>query len=193
MAGKGLSAALLMCAVQASLRALTELDLPPEETMARLNRLLARRIPANRFVTFFYGILDPGRHSLIYVNAGHNPPSIMSPDGSIADRLAQTGRPLGLFEQSSYRAETVDLLPGEILLGYSDGVTEEQNAAQEEFGEARLVDLLRTVREGTPFDIVHRITTAIAGYHGDSPRQDDITLVVLKRAALPGDGLVQVR
>ncbi len=181
VAGKGLPAALLMCSFQASLRALTELDLPPQETIARLNRLLARRIPTNRFVTFFFGILDPGRHTLTYVNAGHNPPWILRRDGEAADRLIQTGRPLGLFDDVPYRAETIDLRPGEILLGYSDGVTEGLSPSEEEFGEERLLRILREARDSAPFDIVRRVTSEIDRHHAGSPRQDDVTLVVLKR------------
>lgn len=181
VAGKGLPAALLMSAFQASLRALTELGLPPEETIQKLNRLLSRRLPLNRFVTFFYALLDPARHTLTYVNAGHNPPWILRRDGVTADRLTQTGRPLGLFEASTYEARTLDLAPGEILLCYSDGVTEATNAAGEEFGEELLRRLLGEACAVSPFDIVRRITAAIETHHSGAPRQDDITLVALKR------------
>ncbi|HKN46919.1 MAG TPA: GAF domain-containing SpoIIE family protein phosphatase, partial [Candidatus Polarisedimenticolia bacterium] len=181
VAGKGLSAALLMFAFQASLRALSELDLPPEETIGRLNRLLARQIPTNRFVTFFYGVLDPACHTIRYVNAGHNPPWILRRDGATADRLPQTGRPLGLFENGSYRAETVELAPGEVLLCYSDGVTEGTDPRGEDFGEERLLGILREARAGSPFDIVRRITAEIESHNAGEARQDDITLVALKR------------
>ena len=181
VAGKGLSAALLMFAFQASLRALSELDLPPDETVGRLNRLLARKIPANRFVTFFYGVLDPARHTISYVNAGHNPPWILRRDGATADRLPQTGRPLGLFDKGTYRAETVELAPGEVLLCYSDGVTEGTNPRGEEFGEERLLGILREARAGSPFEIVRRITAEIESHNAGEARQDDITLVALKR------------
>ncbi len=181
VAGKGLSAALLMFAFQASLRALSELDLPPDETVCRLNRLLARKIPANRFVTFFYGVLDPARHTISYVNAGHNPPWILRRDGATADRLPQTGRPLGLFEKGSYRTETVELAPGEVLLCYSDGATEGTNPRGEEFGEERLLGILREARAGSPFEIVRRITAEIESHNAGEARQDDITLVALKR------------
>jgi phosphoserine phosphatase RsbU/P len=182
VAGKGLPAALLMCSFQASLRALAELDLSPEETLARLNRLLCRQIPINRFVTFFYGVLDIERHSMSYVNAGQNPPYVIRADGR-AERLPQPGRPLGLFQDTPYRAESITLGPGEILVCYSDGVTEGQNPSGEEFGEERLLAIAGAAREGAPGDIVRRITVEIDRHHAGSPRQDDVTLVVLKRTA----------
>ena len=150
-------------------------------TWPQYRRLMSRRLPMNRFVTFFYALLDPRRHTLTYVNAGHNPPWILRRDGVTADRLTQTGRPLGLFEKSTYEAKTVDMAPGEVLLCYSDGVTEATNPAEEEFGEDLLRRLLGEARKGSPYDIIRRITAEIETHHGGGPRQDDITLVALKR------------
>src|SRR5882672_5842796 len=180
VAGKGLPAALLMCSFQASLRALSELDLPVEETIGRLNRLLCRSIPENRFVTFFYGILDPQSHVLSYVNAGQNPPAVVRATGE-AVRLSQTGPPLGLFEQSAYSAETVPIASGEILVCYSDGVTEAWSPAEEEFGEDRLLEQVRQSSDRAPGEIVRRVGIALDGHCEGSTRQDDVTLVVLKR------------
>ncbi len=182
VAGKGLPAALLMCSFQASLRALSELDLPADETLARLNRLLCRQIPSNRFVTFFYGVLDSQRHSLTYVNAGQNPPWVIHSDGR-AERFPQPGRPLGLFEDTVYQVATIALRPGELLVCYSDGVTEGQNPAGEEFGEERLLGIAGAARGSAPLEVVRRITAEIDSHHAGSPRQDDVTLVVLKRSA----------
>jgi serine phosphatase RsbU (regulator of sigma subunit)/pSer/pThr/pTyr-binding forkhead associated (FHA) protein len=181
VAGKGLPAALLMCSLHATLRALMELDLPPAETMVRLNRLLARSIPANRFVTFFLGILDPARHALLYVNAGHNAPFLVRAAGGDAERLERTGRPLGLFEISPYEARETALRPGDLLVCYSDGVTEERNAEGEEFGEERLLALARRPESDSPTAIIERVTAALGEHHTGSPPQDDITLVVLRR------------
>ncbi|HEU4400964.1 MAG TPA: SpoIIE family protein phosphatase [Candidatus Polarisedimenticolia bacterium] len=181
VAGKGLPAALLMCGFQASLRALSELDLPPDETMVRLNRLLYSRIPSNRFITFFYGVLDPARHSLTYVNAGQNPPLLLRSGGRVT-RLIQTGRPLGLFETAAYKVETVTVDPGELLICYSDGVTEGLSPSEEEFGEERLAAIVAAGCGSPASDLVRRITVEIDAHHAGSPRLDDITLVVLKRA-----------
>ncbi len=182
VAGKGLPAALLMCSFQAGLQALCEMGLPPDETIARLNRLLSRRIPQNRFVTFFYGVLDPKRHTLTYVNAGQNPPCRVRA-GAEVERLTGTGPPLGLLADAAFHARTLEILPGDVVLCFSDGATEGRSATDEEFGEARLIDIVREDPSASPEDIVQRVAAAVEIHCAASPRQDDITLVVLKRLA----------
>ncbi len=182
VAGKGLPAALLMASLQASLRALSELGLPPDNMMTRLNRLLCRTVPENRFVTFFYSLLDPKAHTLTYVNAGQNPPYIVR-RGQPAERLAQTGPPLGLFDTTKYTAKTVSMSAGDILVCYSDGVTEARGGTEEEFGEERLTDLVGREHAGTPIDIIKRITEAMLSFCAGHSYQDDVTMVVLKRRA----------
>jgi sigma-B regulation protein RsbU (phosphoserine phosphatase) len=181
VAGKGLPAALLMCSLQASLRALSELDLAADETLSRLNRLLARSLPSNRFVTLFYGILDPIRHTLTYANAGQNSPLVVRGSSAPASRLAQTGRPLGMFEASRYGAETIVLQPGDALLAYSDGATEEVDPSGAEFGEERLMEALLQGAGEAPCELLKRITAALLEHQAGSPRHDDMTLLILKR------------
>jgi serine phosphatase RsbU (regulator of sigma subunit) len=180
VAGKGFPAALLMCSFQASLRALSELDLPPEETIGKLNRLLSRAIPDNRFVTFFYGVLDPLRSVMTYVNAGQNQPWLIPP---VAEprRLELTGPPLGLFADSGYSTGTLTFEPNDILVCFSDGVTEAASPSDEEFGEDRLKAVVRQARAGSPPEIAGKITQALDRHCLGSTRQDDVTLVVLKR------------
>ncbi|MBI4170027.1 MAG: SpoIIE family protein phosphatase [Acidobacteria bacterium] len=182
VAGKGLPAALLMCSFQASLHALSELNLPLAEMIARLNRLLSRQIPENRFVTFFYGVLDPARHTMAYVNAGHNAPSLLRP-GATPEGLAVTGLPLGMIAPATFGVREVAFGPGDILVCYSDGVTEEASAGGEQFGEARLLMATREAQESAPGDIARRINEALNEHCSGAPRQDDTTLVILKRTA----------
>ncbi len=181
VAGKGLPAALLMCSFQAGLQALCEMGLPPGETIARLNRLLCRQIPENRFVTFFFAVLDPGRHTLTYVNAGQNPPCRVRPGGAAIERLGATGPPLGLMSEARFTSGTLDLSPGDFVVCFSDGATEGRNASDEEFGEDRLLDIVQNGLAATPEEIVRHATTAVERHCTASPRQDDVTLVVLKR------------
>jgi len=180
VAGKGLPAALLMCMFQAGLHALCEMDLAPDDTISRLNQILCRRLPANRFVTFFFGVLDPARHTLTFVNAGQNPPCRLGKNEAI-DRLTATGPPLGLFAGATYTARTLDLSPGDLVLCFSDGATEGRSAADEEFGEERLIGIVRESRGDKPEVIVQKATSAVERHSAASPRQDDTTLVVLKR------------
>ncbi len=180
VAGKGLPAALLMCMFQAGLQALCEMGLSPDDTVSRLNKLLCRRLPPNRFVTFFFGVLDPVRHTLTYVNAGQNPPCRLG-DGEVIERLTATGPPMGLFAGSAYQARILELAPGDLVLCFSDGATEGRSAADEEFGEERLIGIVRGSRGEKPELIVQRATCAVEEHSAASPRQDDTTLVVLKR------------
>ena len=181
VAGKGFPAALIMCTFQASFRALLELDLDPEETMVRLNRIMCRRLPMNRFVTFLYAELDPESNRMTFVNAGHCPPWLIRAGGP-PERYDITGRPIGMFENSTYEATTIEIRPGDVFVCYSDGVPEGECGSGEQFGEKRLVDLVEEHRDGTPAEIMRRIIEAIDVHHGSTPRQDDITLVVLKRS-----------
>jgi len=182
VAGKGLPAALLMASFQAGLHALCEMGRDPEETIARLNRLLSKRIPQNRFVTFFFGVLDPERHTLTYVNAGQNPPCRVRA-GAAIERLAATGPPLGLLPDAGFQSRTLEIQPGDVIICFSDGATEGRTAEDEEFGEERLIEIARTDPAASPEDIVHRTAAAVERHCAALPRQDDITIVVLKRKA----------
>jgi sigma-B regulation protein RsbU (phosphoserine phosphatase) len=182
VAGKGLPAALLMTSFQASLRALSELDLAPGDTILRLNRLLCRALPANRFVTFFYAVLDPSTRKLQFVNAGHNPPWVIRADGT-RESLGQNGPPLGMFEESTYTMGDLELGPGELLVCYSDGISEAENLKGEEFSEERLTALVEERRTLPPVEIVQHVNSALNDYCHGTSQQDDITLVVLKRTA----------
>jgi sigma-B regulation protein RsbU (phosphoserine phosphatase) len=181
VAGKGLPSALLMASFQASLRALSEMGLPPDDTIRRLNRLLCRSIPENRFVTFFYAILDPATHEFTYVNAGQNPPYIVRAAGGTPERLDQSGPPLALLDYATYVSHHTRLERGDVLVCYSDGVSEARGPSDEEFGEIRLTDAVaKDAGRGAP-ELVRLVTEALQGHCAGRTYQDDVTLVVLKR------------
>jgi len=180
VAGKGLPAALLMASFQASLRALTEMGLSPDDTIRRLNRLLCKSIPENRFVTFFYAVLDPKTHVLTYVNAGQNPPYIVRVAGG-SDRLEQSGPPLALLPDTIYKAYETRLEPGDVLVCYSDGVSEACGPAEEEFGELRLTEVVSKSPAHRAVEHVRALTEALLAHCAGRTYQDDVTLVVLKR------------
>ncbi len=182
VAGKGLPASLLMCRVCASVRALADLDLPLEDLIKRLNRLICRDIPSNRFVTFFCGFLDVSNHTLTYINAGHNPPLLVRHGGKV-ERLSVSGPPIGLFENLHHDARTVALRPGDLLICYSDGVTEAEDRKRREFGEDHLIRTVLECRLSKPAEIVRRVIDEVNAHYAGLPPQDDITLVVLKRAS----------
>jgi serine phosphatase RsbU (regulator of sigma subunit) len=182
VAGKGLPAALLMASFQASLRALSEMGLSPHETIRRLNRVMCRTVPENRFVTFFYAVLDPRSHALTYVNAGQNPPYIVRANGS-SERLEQSGPPLALLEDTHYSAHVTEMRAGDVLFCYSDGVSEACGHTDEEFGEARLTEVVAQGREKGAAELVRRMTEALQTHCAGRTYQDDVTMVVLKRTS----------
>src|SRR5262245_11349313 len=180
VAGKGMPAALLMASFQASLRALSELGMPVDETITRMNRVMCKTVPDNRFVTFFYGVLDPGSNTVTYVNAGQTPPYLVRAAGGI-EQLGQSGPPLGLLDDSTYRPHTLTMEPGDILICYSDGVSEASAPEGHQFGEERLAELVARERVRTPGEIVRVVTEAMAAHCAGHTYGDDVTLVILKR------------
>jgi len=177
VAGKGFSAALLMSNLQASVRGLAAPSLPPSELCLRLNALLHRNMEGDRFVTFFYAHLDGPARRLSYVNAGHNPPIVLHRDGS-HHRLKEGGGVLGVFSDQAFASGTIHLQSGDRLVLFTDGVTEASNAGKEEFGEQRLLELLKANRTSTPAEIKNKILNALADFNR-SNWQDDVTLLIL--------------
>src|SRR5256714_8195294 len=137
VSGKGTAAALLMSSLHAAVHAQVEVNDTPVRTITAINRYLVESIPANRFVTLFYAELNPKDGSLAFLNAGHNPPLIVHAGGTM-EQLAAGGLPLGIMPDAAFRAGQTKLNPGDVLVIYSDGVSESINPAGEEFGPTRL-------------------------------------------------------
>jgi serine phosphatase RsbU (regulator of sigma subunit) len=178
VSGKGMPAALLMANLQASLRTLAQTDLPPDRLVERLNVALHDNTAPQMFATFFYGALDAAENSVHYVNAGHNFP-IVCGNGRM-EKLTEGGLLLGVLPEGKYQSGKIELKPGEILALYSDGITEAINGEGKEFGEERLVQLLMGSCEQEATTILHNILKEVEYYCGIP--QDDVTLMVLKRA-----------
>ena len=142
-----------------------------------MNRNLARRGTDNRFVTLFFGILNPeGRCS--YVNAGHNPPLLMHTDGSMQE-LSEGGTVLGLFPDAQYESCTTRFHTGDHLILFTDGVVEALNVAGEEFGKERLRALLHTKARATAAELLSCLHEAVMSFAADTPQHDDITMMIL--------------
>jgi sigma-B regulation protein RsbU (phosphoserine phosphatase) len=139
---------------------------------------------ARLFVTVFYGVLDPVTGTLTYCNAGHNPPYLLSArNGGAVQTLDTTGIPLGIFEDMTWEQRTVQLAPGDMLVLYTDGVTEAQNVQEAFFGKERLLEVART-NLGRPAQDVQEILIAeVHEFVGDAPQFDDITLMVIVRSS----------
>jgi sigma-B regulation protein RsbU (phosphoserine phosphatase) len=177
VAGKGLPAAMLMSNLQAGVRGLAADGVSPESLCTRLNALIYRNISSDRFVTFFYAHLDGSARELRYANAGHNHPVLMHADGS-HERLSEGGTVLGVFPMLTFTTATKRLLPGDRVVLFTDGVTEVTGKNGEEFGEARLLSLLRENRTLCAMDL-QRIIFEAAGNFSQEHWHDDATLVVI--------------
>lgn len=175
--GKGIPAALLMSNLQATVRAFASGTLAPAELCTRLHRLIRNNVAMGRFVTFFYARFDTRMRELRYCNAGHNPPLLVSGDGTHRE-LGTGGPALGAFAQATYREDAVVLRQGDRLVLYTDGVTEAASPGAEQFGDRRLAELIASNRESGAFALQEEIVKAVKEFSGDD-LQDDVTLLVL--------------
>jgi len=206
ISGKGISAALLMATIHSAVRAYSVENLPqmrepvavgavagsgrvmaawpegvevsPGALLSLLNHQLYESTPPEKYATLFLGIYDGRSHHLTYSNGGHLPPILIGKDGSIR-RLEAGGTVVGLFDNMTYEEGAVEMHPGEIFLAYSDGVTEPENDFGE-FGEQRLIDLVRDNRDMPLPEISQIVTLAVDNWIGDNEQPDDVTLVLAR-------------
>lgn len=179
VSGKSLPAAFLMSNVIAVLRAEAQIGVEVDESLSRINRLIAEQIEPNRFVTLFYGIVDRRTDSLRYACAGHEPALIVRADGTVA-WLREGGTPLGILADRTYRAASERFSKGDVLVLYSDGLTEADSADGEFFGNERLARCVVAARAGSSTEILAAILEAVREFTGGRPLSDDRTLVVVR-------------
>jgi sigma-B regulation protein RsbU (phosphoserine phosphatase) len=206
ISGKGISAALMMATIHSAVRAYSiediavlrepaamagaggtglmlasearEREVSPAALLTLLNHQLYESTPAAKYATLFLGIYDGATRRLTYANGGHLPPILISEDGS--SRLLDCGGTVvGLFDNPSFPEATVELRPGDVLLAYSDGVTEPENDYGE-FGEERLIQLVRLNRQLPLARITEVVTAAVEDWIGDNEQPDDVTLVLAR-------------
>jgi serine phosphatase RsbU (regulator of sigma subunit) len=196
VAGKGISAALLMASLQASLRSYLSVSRDGMADVTReMNRQLFALTEPTRFATLFWGISDEKARTFRYVNAGHDPPFLLRRafgTGSAApaevQRLTAGGLPLGAFAGSEYREASIALEAGDLIAIYTDGITEATNPAEEEFGVARLQELLRTNAHRPAADLCRRVLETVDGFRAGSPQHDDMTLLIVRVPAVERAG-----
>ncbi len=182
VSGKGTAAALLMSSLHAAIHAQTGSHDTLVETISAVNRYLADNIPPNRFVTLFYAELDPDSGAVSFLNAGHNPPLIVHAAGTV-EQLASGGLPLGIKADADYREGRTTLQTGDVLVIYSDGVTEAASPNGEEFGPTRLYEVVSRNVDASAAGIRDRIESALTKFSQGTQAADDITLVIVKRQA----------
>lgn len=180
VAGKGMPAALLMSSLQARVHVLFEDSDDLAAKIERLNKATCGNCPDNRFITFFFGILDPHTGELVYVSAGHNPPVLVREAGGY-ELLPGGGLILGIMPIAKYEESRITLEKGDVLVMFSDGVTEAPNPNDEEYGEERLANLVAELSGRSAREIVAAIHTSVAEFTEGAPPADDITVVVTRR------------
>jgi sigma-B regulation protein RsbU (phosphoserine phosphatase) len=177
--GKGVPASLIMANIQAMVHMLAPLDMPLEEKTSRINEVIYQNTPSDTFVTFFWGVIDCATLDLEYVNAGHNPPLLFSNINDQLVELNKGGLILGaLPTMVPYVSDRVQLSFGDQLILFTDGITEAMNASEEEFGEDRLISIVRNHRPSTAEEISDAIIEAI-DTHCKGAYSDDVTLVTM--------------
>jgi sigma-B regulation protein RsbU (phosphoserine phosphatase) len=173
VSGKGVSAALIMSSVQAALRVAAPIEDDLAHLVQRLNSLIYRSARGRKYATFFFGRYNPETGLLRYVNAGHNPPFVAT-EGRL-EELSSTGKPIGIFPDSTYHERAVEIPPGATLYLYTDGLNEAADPDEEEFGYERLRELFTKVHD--PAEIV----AAVTKFERGARATDDKTIVVMRR------------
>jgi serine phosphatase RsbU (regulator of sigma subunit) len=193
--GKGVPAAMFVALTRSLLRASSQAPwaLSREENFLDLDSIVTGALwftndyaarehgESNMFVTVFFGLLDPRNGQLFFVNAGHNPPLVIAPGGASVRELESTTLPVGIIEEQTYEALETTIEVGDMLVCFSDGVTEAMNKAGEPYGDERFVDLLREHADYDAADMVSLIVQSIDDYANGAPQADDITILVTKR------------
>ncbi len=180
---KGVAAAMFMALSRSLVRAAALDGSSPAVALGRANRWITRDSESAMFVTLFYGVLQPENGLLCYTCAGHNPPLLFQARGGAPIELKTPGIALGVLEHATLGEDEVTIAPGDTLVCYTDGVTEAINGTDEPFGVARLVEVVATHRDRSAAGLLDAINAALQAFTGDRPLFDDVTMVVVKRAA----------
>ena len=183
VSGKGIGAALIMASLQASLRAQAlhpHLDL--STLIGDVNQAVFESSPANFFASLFYAEYEPAKRLLKYVNAGHNPPIVVRGHNGSSQifHLKPTDIPIGIAADLQFTARTFHLAIDDVLVAYTDGITEQQNQHGEMWGQKQFEILLRSCYRTSSEQIIERILAEVSGFAKGQPQRDDLTLVVLK-------------
>ncbi|MCZ6833883.1 MAG: SpoIIE family protein phosphatase [Acidobacteria bacterium] len=179
--GKGMGAAMLMSNLQAAFHARVEMGPVPQELVSHLNNTVARVAPRNRYVTLFYLELNPKKHQVLFVNAGHAPEPMLVRAAGGVQRLQAGGVPLGIIEGFEYPVGATEMQPGDFVFICSDGVTETVNKQEDEFGEGRLEEILIGQIGHSPAEIRAAVQEGLATFAGDALQPDDLTLMIVRR------------
>jgi sigma-B regulation protein RsbU (phosphoserine phosphatase) len=182
VSGKGVTASLLMANTQATVRSQALSGGTLAEQLYRANRLLYSSTEDNKFVTMFYSVLDPTKHELLYSNAGHNPPALYRGDADPV--LLEAGGPvLGVLPQFTFEQSALTFEIGDLLVIYTDGISEAMNSALDEYGEDRLHRFVRDHQDAPSAKLIDQIFDDVKLFCGEAPQTDDMSMIVMRRIA----------
>lgn len=182
VSGKGTGAALLMSSVHAAVRAQSQARTSISEVMEEINGYIYENSPSSKYLTLFYSVLDPQTGELAYSNGGHNTPLLLRANGEMV-QLDKGGLPVGLMPGMCYDEDRVQFNVGDVLIIYSDGITESVNIRDEEFGEERLIEVVKHNLHRSASGIRDRIDEALTRFVGTAAAVDDMTVMIIKRTA----------
>jgi sigma-B regulation protein RsbU (phosphoserine phosphatase) len=182
VSGKGPAAALLMATFRAVLQAQVARNLSVPDTVRLTNAIMVKDVPLQSFVTLFYGLLDTAKGDLTYVNAGHNPPMLYDPTRNEIDFLGAGGTIIGFSASATYESQRLALRPGQLLVMYTDGVTEACNPREEFFGQERLRALVLRHGRDDARTALREIHESVLQFTEGAPQADDITLLLTRIA-----------
>ena len=179
VSGKGLPASIIMANLQSMLHAFPYFNRSTSYCSNQLNRIIEKFSTSTKFVTLFFGLLNPENHTITYTNAGHEYPILLRSNSG--ERLSTGGLPLGLFADTEYEESKTKMNPGDLLLIFSDGVTDATDKKDETFTEERLKKLVTANHHLQPNDLLQLICDEVQKFVGNAPQFDDITLIIIKR------------
>lgn len=184
VADKGIGAALFMTSSRTLLRAYAAENMDaPEKVLQQANQRITQDTPGGLFITLFYGVLNPQTGELVYCNAGHNPPFLLTPDGQ-SQSLPKTGIPLGIFTDAAWQSQLIALQPGAFLALYTDGVTEAADPGEQLFGETRLLAAMQSAANApaaSADSMAEAVLLSVDQFRGKTAQADDLTLVIIQR------------
>jgi len=180
VSGKGAGAAMIMANLQAALRTAIRMNAPLAEAVGEINNLIFQNTPPEQYITFFVSVFDPVTSMLTYVNAGHNAPILIHSDGELT-MLQDGGVVLGCIPNMAYDQAEVKLQSGDMLLLFTDGVTEAMDADDVEFGETRVTQVVSAHRSDSPQTVLDAMEREVVLHHGAPTFDDDFTLLMVKK------------
>ena len=181
VSGKGITAAIVMSSVATAFNIFTRTDPTPADLVRELNATLAPKTAPTKFVTLVVGVLDPKNGKIDFANAGHVSPLLVSKSG--VETLKKTDLVVGLFPTAKYENQTIQLEPGDGLVLFTDGVTEAENAREEQLGLATVAEMLKGLYRANASKILAAVDEHVHAYIGDTPAGDDVTMIALTREA----------